>query len=69
VRAVDPQTVEIRLAAPAPYFLELVGSLAVSPLPRHVIEQFPKEWTRPERLVTNGPYTLAERVLQEQFRL
>lgn len=69
VRAVDPRTVEIRLAAPAPYFLELVGSLAVSPLPRHVIEQFPKEWTRPERLVTNGPYTLAERVPQNYTRL
>lgn len=69
VRAVDPLTVEIRLVAPAPYFLELIGSLAVSPLPRHVVEKFPKDWARPERIVTNGPYTLAERVPQSFTRL
>jgi ABC-type oligopeptide transport system substrate-binding subunit len=69
VRAVDPLTVEIRLAAPAPYFLELVGSLAVAPLPRHLIAQHPKDWTRPERMVSNGPYTLAERVPQNYTRL
>ncbi len=50
VRAVDPATVEIRLASPAPYFLQLVGSLAVSPLPRHAIEKFGKDWTRPGQL-------------------
>jgi oligopeptide transport system substrate-binding protein len=69
VRAVDPATVEIRLAAPAPYFLQLVGSLPVSPLPRHAIEKFGKDWTRPGQLVTNGPYTLAERIPQNLTRL
>jgi ABC-type oligopeptide transport system substrate-binding subunit len=69
IRAIDPLTVEVRLAQPAPYFLELLGSLPVSPLPRHVIEKHPQDWTRPGRMVSNGPYVLAERVPQNFTRL
>ena len=69
VSAPDPRTVVLRLSAPAPWFLELVGALAVSPVPRHVIEKYGKDWTRADRMVTNGPYTLAERIPQTMTRL
>ncbi|MEO8444110.1 MAG: peptide ABC transporter substrate-binding protein, partial [Gammaproteobacteria bacterium] len=69
VSAPDARTVVIRLESPAPWFLDLVGSLNVVPSPRHVIEKYGKDWTRPENMVTNGAYTLAERVPQTLTRL
>src|SRR5690606_11339096 len=64
VTAPDARTVVMRLVSPAPYFLDLLGNLQVSPAPRHVIEKFGREWTKPENMVTNGPYVLAGRVPQ-----
>lgn len=69
VSAPDPRTVVIRLSSPAPYFLDLVGNLNAVPTPRHVIEKHGKDWTRPENMVTNGPYTLVERIPQTMTKL
>ncbi|MEZ5565251.1 MAG: peptide ABC transporter substrate-binding protein [Gammaproteobacteria bacterium] len=69
VTAPDPGTLVIRLSTPAPWFIDLVASLTVSPAPRHVIEKYGSDWTRPDRMVTNGAYTLAERVPQTVTRL
>jgi oligopeptide transport system substrate-binding protein len=69
VSAPDPRTVIIRLSSPAPYFLDLVGNLNAVPTPRHVIEKHGKDWTRPDRMVTNGPYTLVERIPQTMTKL
>ncbi len=69
VSAPDPRTLVMRLTAPAPYFLDLVGNLIVAPAPRHVIEKHGGNWTRPEHMVTNGAYTLAERVPQTVTKL
>lgn len=64
VSAPDARTVVMQLGSPAPYFLDLVGNLQVAPAPRHVIEKFGREWTKPGNMVTNGPYVLAGRVPQ-----
>ena len=69
VSAPDPRTAVIRLSSPAPYFLDLVGNLNAVPTPRHVIEKHGKDRTRPDRMVTNGPYTLAERIPQTMTKL
>jgi len=69
VSAPDPRTVVLRLSAPAPWFLDLIGALVVAPVPQHVVEKYGSDWTRPDRMVTNGAYTLAERVPQTMTRL
>ncbi len=69
ISAPDPRTVVIRLSSPAPYFLDLLGNLNAVPTPRHVIEKHGKDWTRPEYMVTNGPYTLVERIPQTMTKL
>ncbi|MDP2323788.1 MAG: peptide ABC transporter substrate-binding protein [Gammaproteobacteria bacterium] len=69
VSAPDPRTVVLRLSEPAPWFIDLVGALVVSPVPEHVVEKYGNDWTRADRMVTNGPYTLAERVPQTMTRL
>ncbi|MGK0266760.1 MAG: oligopeptide transport system substrate-binding protein [Maricaulis sp.] len=59
VRAIDAQTVEVRLNYPAPY-LPTVLMYYGQPIPRHTVEAFGDRWVRPENMVTSGPYTLAE---------
>lgn len=74
LRAIDDRTLEVRLTAPTPYFLELCAFATFMPVPRHVVEKdlrFNPEtgailddgtyWSDPERLVTNGPYRLEMR--------
>ena len=60
VRAPDPRTVVFELEGPAPQFLEILTGVATVAVPRHAIEKFGREWTRPANLVSNGAYQLAE---------
>ena len=69
VSAPDARTVQFRLKYPVPYLLSLLGNTQNGPVPRHVIEKYGNEWTRPGRMVTNGAYMLAERVPQNYLRL
>ena len=70
IRAVDRYQLEIRLRHPVPYFLSLMGFYPFSPVPRHCVERFGyPEWTKPENLVTNGPYVLEFRRIRDRIRL
>jgi ABC-type oligopeptide transport system substrate-binding subunit len=68
VKAVNDATLEIRLSNPAPYFLELIVHRC-PPVPRWVVEKYGAEWTRPERIVVNGPFILKEWVPQTRVTL
>lgn len=57
VSAPDARTVLIELEHPAPYLLDLLVHRAF-PVPRHVVEKWGREWTRPGRLVSNGAFVL-----------
>ncbi len=69
VAAIDALTLEIRLARPAPYFIQLLANSQGTPVPRHAIEKHGRNWTRPGLMVTSGPYVLTERVPQVHMRL
>lgn len=69
VRALDDSTLEVRLVSPAPYFLNLLTFYTCLPVPREVIARFGDRWTRPEHLVTNGPFVLASWKLRESMEL
>ncbi|MDM8558781.1 peptide ABC transporter substrate-binding protein [Thiotrichales bacterium HSG14] len=60
VRAIDDYTIEFTLEHPAGYFPLVVSLSTYRPLPRKVIEQYGKDWTKPENIVTNGSYQLSE---------
>ena len=60
VRAIDDRTLEIALEAPTPYFLELLTHQTGLPLHQASVEQHGANFVRPENMVTNGAYTLAE---------
>ena len=56
--APDDSTLVVRLAQPTPYFLFLTNFYTYLPVPRWAIEKHGNRWTRPENIVTNGPFLL-----------
>ncbi len=65
VRAIDPQTLQVRLEQRQPYILVVLGGAPFEPVPRAVVERFGggthpgSAWTRPGNLVSNGAFILA----------
>lgn len=70
VRALDSRTLEIRLTEPTPFFLRLLAFYPLSPVNPRCVEQhgFPG-WTKPENIVSNGPYRLLFRRIRDRLRL
>ncbi|MBI1238766.1 MAG: peptide ABC transporter substrate-binding protein [Alphaproteobacteria bacterium] len=68
-RAIDPRTLEITLAYPAPYFLQLLTHYTMYPVPKHIVEAEGKDWSGRPGMVSNGPYTLDEWVPNDHIRL
>jgi len=60
VRAIDDRTLEIQLNRPAPFMPWLLTHVTMYPVPKHVVEEYGDNWTRPANIVSNGPYTLTE---------
>jgi len=60
VKAIDDYTLEIRLEYPMPYLPGLLKHYTAFPIPRHAVEAFGADWTKPENLVVNGPYKVVE---------
>lgn len=69
LRARDPKTLEVTLAYPAPYFLELTAYSPFAPVRRDVVDRHGDQWTRPEHLVNNGPFKLASWKLRYEIVL
>ncbi|HHG90567.1 MAG TPA: peptide ABC transporter substrate-binding protein [Devosia sp.] len=66
VRAVDDLTLEVKLTTPLSYFPQMVTHTTTFPTHQATIEKYGDEWTKPENIVSNGAYTLAEHVPNER---
>lgn len=60
VKAIDDQTLEVRLKRPAAYFIFLTAFAPSYPQRRDLIENLGARWTDPGKLVTNGPFLLSK---------
>jgi oligopeptide transport system substrate-binding protein len=60
VKAVDASTLVIELEHPAPYLPQLLTHHTTVPLPRKLVERVGNDWTKPGKMVSNGPYVLSE---------
>jgi len=77
IRARDARTLEVELARPTPYFLALTSFHPLYPVHRASLEHFQgrfperwqSEWIRPGHLVSNGPYKLRDRRVNDRLRL
>src|SRR5918996_3378679 len=69
VRAASPTTLEVTLERPTAYFAYLTTFYTLYPVPKEAIEQHGKDWTKPGKIVSNGPFRLAEWVPQQALVL
>lgn len=61
VTAKDEKTLEVKLVAPTPYFLEICAFPALYPVRKDMIEANGESWTKkPETYIGNGPYKMVE---------
>lgn len=67
IRALDDYTFQFDLVGPAPYVLGMLTHYAFAVVPLHTIEEFGTEWTRPENIVTNGPFELVSWIPQDKI--
>lgn len=58
VKALSPTVLQVRLKRPVIYFPSLTTFMVTFPQRRDVIEKHGDQWTDPEHIVTNGPFTL-----------
>ncbi|MCZ3381915.1 peptide ABC transporter substrate-binding protein [Kosakonia sp. SOY2] len=68
VSAVDARTLRVQLERPLPWFPSLAASFAFYPVQKANV-QSGADWTRPGKLVGNGAYVLADRVVNEKLVL
>jgi oligopeptide transport system substrate-binding protein len=69
VEALDPYTLRVTLAEPRIVLPLLLTDPAVFPLHRATVEKWGNEWTRPEHIVSNGPYVMKSWVPQAEIML
>lgn len=77
LRAESETRFVVQLSEPTPYFLDICAFYPVFPVSRANIEsaqeQWPNDWElkwlRPENLVTNGPYRILFRRINDRIRL
>ncbi|WP_213989317.1 ABC transporter substrate-binding protein [Sodalis sp. dw_96] len=66
VKALDDHTLEIQLAQPLSYFLDMLAHQVLVPLNSGLINQWGDKWTQPGKFVGSGPFTLQEWVVNEK---
>jgi len=75
VKALDAHTLQVRLNAPTPYFIQLMDHQSTYAVHRPTIEKFGKAtdrftpWTRVENLVGNGPFRLVDWQLNRRIKV
>ncbi|MCS6761057.1 MAG: peptide ABC transporter substrate-binding protein [Candidatus Devosia symbiotica] len=66
VKVIDDKTLEVSLSFSNPWFVRTLSHATLYPAPKAVIEATGIEWTKPENIVSNGAYTLAENIPGER---
>ncbi len=56
VNATDDTTLEVTLTSAQPWFIQQSAHSVFLPVHQATVEQFGERWTRPENIVTNGPF-------------
>lgn len=69
VKAVDEKTLLVALKQPTPFFLYLTSFYTLFPVKRSCVEKNGDLWTRPGKIVSNGPFILKEWIPSARIRL
>lgn len=66
-KAVDDATLEVTLTQPNAAFLAMLAHPSLVPLDKVLISRYGDKWTKPEHIVTSGPYKLSQWVVNERI--
>ncbi len=70
LRAPDDQTLIITLNNRTPYFNELMAFYPLFPVNRECVEKYGSPiWTKPQNIVSNGPFLLKMRRIRDRIRM
>ena len=69
VHALDDHTLQVELEHPTPFFVDLCCTSVFLPVHLPTVQRWGDAWTKPEHLVGNGAFTLAEWRLNDRMRL
>jgi oligopeptide transport system substrate-binding protein len=70
VRAQDDYTLVVTLNNSTPYFNELVAFYPMYPVNRECVETYGWPlWTKPDNIVSNGPFTMQDRRIRDRIRM
>lgn len=69
VKALDDKTLEVKLNGPTPYFLGMLTHSISYPVPKATVEKHGNSWTKPENIVSNGPFKMTSWVPQASMEL
>jgi oligopeptide transport system substrate-binding protein len=70
VNAENPRKLVVTLKSRTPFFPDLLAFYPLYPVNKECITRFgTPDWTRPENIVTNGPFTLQFRRIRDRVRL
>ena len=69
VKALDDTTLEIKLSAPRPTFLQLMALWPVYPVREDIISKYGDKWTEPPNYIGNGPFLMTEWVHSDHITL
>ena len=58
VNATDDETLEVTLTSAQPWFIQQSAHSVFLPVHQATVEKFGERWTRPENIVTNGPFSV-----------
>lgn len=60
VKVIDDFTISVELLNPTPFFLDIVAFHTLLPVHKETVEKHGDQWTRPGKIVTNGPFLLED---------
>ncbi|WP_301099460.1 ABC transporter substrate-binding protein [Otariodibacter sp.] len=67
VKALDDHTFQVSLVNSIPYFTSMLFHPAVLAVPQKIVEKKGDDWIKIENFVGNGPYKLADHVVNEKI--
>lgn len=68
IHVLNDRTLQVELAYPAPYFLEITCSPFLFPAPKHIVTKDPK-WCMKPGFVCNGPFKLSKWAIDSEIQL
>lgn len=69
VKAIDDYTLQVTLEYPTPFFINLTSFPTLLPVNKNCVETYGDSWTKPDNIVTNGPFCLDEWRLNQHLIL